>query len=77
MRAHTEGRSKRRGRGGVPEGFIPAHPVWFRFHPATSPVSLALNFELAKNSVMVSGPEIDAIAGAAAAAGAYVVIGVC
>ena len=29
-----------------PEGFIPAHPVWFHHHPATSAVANRLSVEL-------------------------------
>ena len=31
---------------GFPEGFIPAHPIWFHFHPGTGPVAFgALPFD--------------------------------
>ena len=33
---------------GFPEGFIPAHPVWFHFHPGTGEVSTRLSVELFK-----------------------------
>src|SRR6187551_1863900 len=42
---------------GFPEGFIPAHPVWFHFHPATSAIANRLSVELFKNSVEIPGPE--------------------
>ena len=62
---------------GFPEGFIPAHPVWFHFHPATGRVSTRLSVELFKNAVEIPGPEIDALRAAARDAGAYCVVGVC
>jgi hypothetical protein len=62
---------------GFPEGFIPAHPVWFRFHPGTGRVATQLSVELFKNAVEIPGPEIDELRRAAAEAEAYVVVGVC
>lgn len=62
---------------GFPEGFVPAHPLWFHFHPATSPLSMQLSQELFANAVVVGGPETDALCEAARAAGTYVVIGIC
>jgi aliphatic nitrilase len=60
-----------------PEGFIPAHPIWFHFHPASGKVATELSVELFKNAVTVPGPEIELLQRAAADAQAYVVIGVC
>ena len=62
---------------GFPEGFIPAHPVWYHHHPATSTIANKLAVELFKNSVEIPGPEIAALCAAARDANAYVVIGVC
>jgi nitrilase len=62
---------------GFPEGFVPAHPIWFHFHPATGRVSTKLSVELFKNAVEIPGPEIAALCEAASAARAYVIIGVC
>lgn len=62
---------------GFPEGFIPAHPIWFHFHPGTSREATRLSLELFKNAVEVPGPQIDALAAAARRAGAHVVIGIC
>jgi nitrilase len=62
---------------GFPEGFIPAHPVWYHHHAATSVIANKLAVELFKNSVEIPGPEIDALCAAARDANAYVVIGVC
>jgi nitrilase len=60
-----------------PEGFIPAHPVWYHHHPATSAISNKLAVELFKNSVEIPGPQTAALCDAARAANAYVVIGIC
>ncbi len=60
-----------------PEGFIPAHPVWYHHHAATGTVANRLAVELFKNSVEIPGPETDALGQAARDANAYVVIGVC
>ena len=60
-----------------PEGFVPAHPLWFHFHPATGDVAQRLSVELFKNAVEVPGPATERFARAAAAADAYVVMGVC
>jgi aliphatic nitrilase len=60
-----------------PEGFIPAHPVWYHHHPATSAIANKLAVELFKNAVEIPGPEIEALGAAAREANAYVVIGVC
>lgn len=60
-----------------PEGFIPAHPVWYHFHPATGAASLEMAAELFENSVEVPGPTTRRLAAAARDAGIAVVIGVC
>jgi aliphatic nitrilase len=60
-----------------PEGFIPAHPVWYHFHPATGRESLQMATELFKNSVEVPGPTLDALCAAAHRANVNLVIGVC
>ncbi len=60
-----------------PEGFIPAHPIWFHFHSGTDRHATGLSVELFKNSVEIPGPHIDALARAAAEAGTYVVMGLC
>jgi aliphatic nitrilase len=62
---------------GFPEGFIPAHPVWYHHHAATGALSNRLATELFKNAVEVPGPETTALSEAARDAGAYVVMGVC
>src|SRR4051812_47760954 len=62
---------------GFPEGFIPAHPVWYHHHPATGAISNELAGALFRNSVEIPGPEIDALCAAAREAGAYVILGLC
>ena len=41
---------------GFPEGFIPAHPVWYHHHSATGAISNKLATELFKNAVEIPGP---------------------
>jgi nitrilase len=41
---------------GFPEGFIPAHPVWFHFHAATGRIATELSVSLFKNSIELPGP---------------------
>lgn len=60
-----------------PEGFIPAHPVWFHFHPGTGRLATDLSVRLFKNAIEIPGPEVEQLQQAAASAGTYVVIGVC
>src|SRR6185436_10070025 len=62
---------------GFPEGFIPAHPVWYHHHPATGALANRLAVELFKNAVEIPGPEVAALCAAARDANAYVVMGVC
>ncbi len=60
-----------------PESFIPAHPIWYHHHAATSALANKLSVELFKNSVEVPGREVDQLCRAARDANAYVVIGIC
>jgi len=62
---------------GFPEGFIPAHPVWYHHHAATAAIANKLAVELFKNSIEIPGPQTDALCAAARDANAYVMIGVC
>jgi aliphatic nitrilase len=62
---------------GFPEGFIPAHPVWYHHHAATAAIANKLSVELFKNSIEIPGPQTDALCAAARDANAYVMIGVC
>src|SRR5262245_63845075 len=50
---------------GFPEGYIPAHPVWYHHHPATGALANRLAVELFKNAVEIPGPEVDALCVAA------------
>ncbi len=62
---------------GFPEGFVPGHPLWYHFHPATGPRSREYATRLFKNAVAVPSPATEALGQAAQRAQAYVVIGVC
>ncbi|MFQ5912050.1 MAG: carbon-nitrogen hydrolase family protein [Nitrospinota bacterium] len=62
---------------GFPEGFIPAHPVWYHFRPATEKESYRLARELFKNSVEIPSPATDALCAAAQRANCCAVMGVC
>jgi nitrilase len=62
---------------GLPESFIPAHPIWYHHHAATGAIANRLAVELFKNAVEIPGPEIAELCAAARDANAYVVIGVC
>ena len=62
---------------GFPEGFIPGHPLWYHFHPATSARSITLATELFKNSVEIPGPATEALCQAAREAKVHVVMGLC
>ena len=62
----------------LPESFIPAHPVWFHLHPATSELSTRLSIDLFKNAVEVpSSKTVDDLCHAAHEANAYVIVGIC
>jgi aliphatic nitrilase len=62
---------------GFPEGFIPGHPLWYHFRPATEKGSYRLARELFKNSVEIPCPATEALCAAARRADCCVVIGVC
>lgn len=59
-----------------PEGFIPAHPVWFHFYPDSHRRTSDLNYLLVQNAVTVPSPEMNALSAAIAEAHLNVVIGV-
>ncbi len=61
---------------GFPEGFIPAHPVWYHHHVATGALANRLSVELFKNAVEIPGAG-DGLrcARPRATPAAYVVIG--
>src|SRR5437764_286374 len=52
---------------GFPEGFIPAHPVWYHHHAATGAIANRLATELFKNAVEIPGTEVAALAANAGA----------
>lgn len=60
-----------------PEGFIPAHPLWFHFHAATNKVANDLSVELFQNAVEIPGRQVSLLQQAARDAGAYVAMGMC
>jgi len=62
---------------GFPEGFIPAHPIWYHFRPASGRASMQLARELFKNAVEIPSAETDALGEACRKAGLIAVIGVC
>jgi nitrilase len=62
---------------GFPEGFIPGHPLWYHFRPATDATSNQLAARLFSNSVCIPSRETQQIAEATRDAGAYVVMGLC
>jgi nitrilase len=61
----------------LPEGFIPAHPVWYHFQPATGAKSLELAARLFQNSVEVPGADTEALCAACERACVNAVIGIC
>ena len=62
---------------GFPEGFIPAHPIWFHFHPATDKISTQLSVELFKNAVEIPGQQIKQLCQVAEETKTYIVMGIC
>lgn len=62
---------------GFPEGFIPGHPIWYDFRPATSPESFEFAARLAKNSVEIPSAATERLAEAVRDAGVFVVMGLC
>jgi aliphatic nitrilase len=62
---------------GFPEGFVPGHPLWYHFHPATGTRSREYAARLFQNAVVVPGPETEALGDIARRAGVWAVVGVC
>ncbi|MDP9481729.1 MAG: carbon-nitrogen hydrolase family protein [Chloroflexota bacterium] len=62
---------------GFPEGFIPTHPDWFHWYPASSARSFAFARRLYDNSVEIESPTTDLLRDAAARAKVNVVVGMC
>lgn len=60
-----------------PEGFVPGHPLWYHFHPATGPTSRELATRLYRNAAVIPGEVTERLGSAARAAGCHVVIGIC
>jgi aliphatic nitrilase len=70
------------GRGGAdivgfPEGFLPAHPIWYYHFPATSDQSFGFAERLFLNAVEVPSDATDALCQAARASNVNVVMGMC
>lgn len=59
-----------------PENFIPGHPSWYYFHPASGEVSRQFAARLFEQSVVVPSDATEALCAAAASAGVNVVVGV-
>jgi nitrilase len=51
---------------GFPENFLPGHPNWFYYHPATTPHAMSLATRLFQQSLEVPGPEVEALGRVAA-----------
>ena len=60
-----------------PEGFVPAHPIWYQYHLPGRKFAMDMSVRLFKNAVEVPGPEISLVCDAAREAHAYIVLGVC
>src|SRR6201986_2617748 len=56
---------------GFPEGFIPAHPVWYHHHAATGALANRLSVELFKNAVEIPGREVETLPAGAPGATAF------
>ncbi len=62
---------------GFPEGFIPTHPDWYHYLPASSAKSFEFARRLFNNSVEIPSPTTDRLADAASRARVNIVIGLC
>jgi len=62
---------------GFPENFIPAHPSWYTFMPASANASLQFARRLFQNAVEIPGPATDALCAACAEAGVTAIVGMC
>lgn len=60
-----------------PEGFVPTHPVWFHFHPATGREALEMAADLFRNAVVVGGEATGRLGEATREAGCWAVVGLC
>jgi nitrilase len=62
---------------GFPEGFLPAHPVWYYHHPVGSEESFDFATRLFHNAVEVPSDATEALCAAARHADCNVVMGLC
>jgi len=62
---------------GFPEGFIPTHPDWYHYVPASSAASFDFARRLFLNAVEIPSPTTDLLCKAAAASRVSVVVGIC
>jgi aliphatic nitrilase len=62
---------------GFPEGFIPTHPDWYHYVPASSAASFDFARRLFANAVEIPSPTTERLSAAAAAANVNVVVGIC
>lgn len=60
---------------GFPENFVPGHPVWFYYHPATSKQSQRWAVELFKNALEIPSAATEKLCRAAARSNVNVVMG--
>lgn len=60
---------------GFPENFVPGHPVWFYYHPATSKQSQHWAVELFKNALEIPSAGTEKLCRAAARGNVNVVMG--
>ncbi|MGH3401290.1 MAG: carbon-nitrogen hydrolase family protein [Streptosporangiaceae bacterium] len=60
---------------GFPENFIPGHPVWFYYHPATSKESQRWAVELFKNALEIPSAATEKLCRVAARSNVNVIIG--
>lgn len=62
---------------GFPEGFIPAHPAWYAYQPATGLKSLDLARRLFQNAVPIPSQATDVLCEACRKAHITAIIGLC
>lgn len=60
-----------------PEGFIPAHPLWYHFHAGTSQAAMEMATELFMNSVIIGSEATNTLAESAKRNDIWVVMGIC
>jgi nitrilase len=62
---------------GFPEGFLPAHPVWYYHYPVGSRESIGFATRLFHNAVEIPSAATEELAAAARRANCHVVMGLC